>query len=229
MAKERRLIIVGAGGFGQEIVWAVHSMNAIKPQYEVVGYCDDDRAKKGVLIYRTSVLGTPEEVDKALGEEFLFICAVGSNLERAHIVERVLALGWTPVTVIDPSVIIADGVAVGEGTYVGAGSILSPYSQVGKYVIINHHCSIGHNSVLEDFVQVSPGGRVSGGCRIKTGASLGSNAVVAPGKVIGRRATLGACSLAVTDVADDVTAIGTPARIVMRHKRAKGREGETDS
>ena len=222
MEKTRRLIILGAGGFGQEIIWAVRNMNAVRPQYEVVGYCDDDPAKKGLEIYRTSVLGSPEEVDKAFDEKPNFLCAVGNNLKRAHVVERVLALGWVPAIVIDPSVIVAEGVTVGEGTYVGAGSILSPYAQIGRHVIINHHCSIGHNSVLEDFVQVSPGGRVSGSCRIKAGASLGSNAVVAPGKVIGHRAILGACSLAMTDIADDVTAVGTPARVVMRHKREKG-------
>jgi len=222
MGKEQRLIIVGAGGFGQEIVWAVRNMNARRPQYQVAGYCDDDPGKKGIEIYRTSVLGAPEEVDKAFRDKPHFICAVGNNLERAQAVERVIALGWLPVTVIDPSVIIAEGVAVGEGTYVGAGSILSPYAQIGKYVIINHHCSIGHNSVVEDFVQISPGGRVSGSCRIKTGASMGSNAVVAPGKSIGRHATLGACSFAMTDVADAVTAVGTPARVVMRHKSEKG-------
>jgi sugar O-acyltransferase (sialic acid O-acetyltransferase NeuD family) len=219
MGKERRLIILGAGGFGQEIVWAIRNMNAARLQYEVVGYCDDDPAKKGIEIYRTSVLGSPEEVDKSFDEKPNFLCAVGNNLRRAFVVERVLALGWVPVTVIDPSVIIAEGVVVEEGTYIGAGSILSPYAQIGKHVIINHHCSIGHNSEIEDFVQISPGGRVSGGCRIETGALLGSNAVVAPGRIIGRRATLGACSFAMTDVPDDVTAVGTPARVVMRHPR----------
>jgi sugar O-acyltransferase (sialic acid O-acetyltransferase NeuD family) len=226
MGKVRYLIILGAGGFGQEIVWAVRNMNAVCPRYEVAGYCDDDPTKKGGVIYGTSILGSAEEVDKSLFQKPGFVCAIGNNLKRALAVDRVLALGWKPVTVIDPSVIIAEGVVVEIGTYVGAGSILSPYAQIGKHVIINHHCSIGHNSVLEDFVQISPGGRVSGGCRIETRALLGSNAVVAPGRIIGRRATLGACSFAMTDVPDDVTAIGTPARVVMKHAREKDqREG----
>jgi sugar O-acyltransferase (sialic acid O-acetyltransferase NeuD family) len=222
MGTERCLIILGAGGFGQEIVWAVRNINKLRLQYEIIGYCDDEFAKKGIEIYGTTVLGFPEEVDKSFDEKPHFLCAVGNNLKRAQVVERVLMLGWVPVTIIDPSVIVAEGVSVGEGTYVAAGSILSPYAQVGRHVIINHHCSIGHNSILEDFVQVSPGGRVSGNCRIKAGASLGSNAVVAPGRVIGSRSTLGACSFAMTDIADDVTAVGTPARVILRHTRKKG-------
>jgi acetyltransferase EpsM len=74
---------------------------------------------------------------------------------------------------------------------------------------------------LDDFVQISPGGRVYGSCRVKEGASLGSNAVIAPGITVGRFATLGASSFAMTDITDDVTAIGTPARVVLRHKHMK--------
>jgi len=222
MNKDKRLVIIGAGGFGQEIIWAARNMNASRPQYEIVGYCDDDTTKKGNLIYSAKVLGTPEEVDRIMAEKPCFICAIGDNVKRAKAVKRVLSLGWLPAIVIDPSVIIAEGVSVGEGTYVGAGCILSPYAQIGNYVIINHHCSIGHNSVLDDFVQVSPGGRVSGSCRVKEGASLGSNAVIAPSITVGRFATLGASSFAMTDITDDVTAIGTPARVVLRHKRMKG-------
>ncbi|MBE3144750.1 MAG: acetyltransferase [Planctomycetes bacterium] len=221
MKKDKRLVIIGAGGFGQEIIWAVRNINALRSQYEILGYCDDDPAKKGSVIYSATVLGTPEAVDKILPVKPSFICAIGDNVKRAKVVKYVLSLGWLPATVIDPSVIIAEGVSVGEGTYVGAGCILSPYAQIGNHVIINHHCSIGHNSVLDDFVQISPGGRVSGSCRVKEGASLGSNAVIAPGITVGRFATLGASSFAMTDIPDDVTAIGTPARVVLRHKHMK--------
>lgn len=222
MNKEIRLIIIGAGGVGQEIIWAVRNINASCSHYEILGYCDDDPAKKGTVIYSTSVLGTPEDIDRTLDEKPSFLCAIGDNVKRVKAVKRILSLGWRPATIIDPSVIIAEGVAAGEGTYIAAGCILSPYAQIGNYVLINHHCSIGHNSVLEDFVQVSPGGRISGGCRVKEGATLGSNAVVAPGKVLGRFATLGASSFAMTDITDNVTAIGNPAQVVLRHKCMKG-------
>jgi sugar O-acyltransferase (sialic acid O-acetyltransferase NeuD family) len=229
MKGNRILIVLGAGGFGQEIVWAVRNMNRLKRQFDVLGYCDDDLAKKGKDIYGATVLGPLEEVDRTLKEKPCFLCAVGNNLKRIKVVERALKLGWVPVTIIDPSVVIAERVSVGEGTYVGAGSILSPYAQVGRHVIINHHCSIGHNSILEDYAQISPGGRVSGGCRIGSGALLGSNAVIAPGRSIGRFSTLGACSFAMTNIADEVTAVGSPARVVMKHEPVKGQQERTSA
>jgi sugar O-acyltransferase (sialic acid O-acetyltransferase NeuD family) len=213
MTQRRSLIVVGAGRFAQEVIWAARNSNAVHPDYDILGYCDDDPAKKGDVFYGYPVLGTPEEVDKTLSVKPCFVCAIGENQDRARVVQRVLALDWIPATIIDPSVIVAEGVVVGDGTYVGAGSILSPYANIGNHVIINHHCSIGHYSILEDFVQVSPGGRVSGGSILREGASLGSNAVVAPRRTVGRYATLSACSFAMTNIPDNALAVGIPARV----------------
>ena len=215
MTQRRPLMIVGAGGFGQEVVWAARNFNAIHPIWDIVGYCDDDPAKKGQVIYGVEVLGPPEEVNTMWATPPYFVCAIGDNLIRSQVVTRLLSLGWKPATIIDPSVIVAEHVTVGEGTYIGAGTILSPYARIGNHVIINHNCSIGHDSVLEDFVQVSPGGRVSGSCVIKEGALLGSNAIVSPGKEVGRYATVGGGSFAMTNIPDGATAIGVPARIAM--------------
>lgn len=216
MTKPRRLMIVGAGGFGPEVAWAARMFNRVHPTFELVGLCDDDPAKKGQRLDGLEVLGVPEEAGAALGGKPWFVCAVGDNASRAAMVERLLRLGWLPATVIDPTVYVADGVVVGDGSYVGAGSILSPHAQVAEHVIINHHCSIGHDALIASFAQVSPGSRVSGHCVLDEGALLGSNAVVAPGKRIGRFATLGACSFAMTDVPDGATAVGIPARVTVR-------------
>ena len=217
MTQQRNLVVVGAGGFGQEVIWAAKNLNAARRSYNILGYCDDDADKKGKTIYGYPVLGVPEETDRTYAAKPCFVCAVGNNKARASVVARLLAMKWIPVAIIDPSVIVAEHVLVGVGSYVGAGSILSPYARIGKHVIINQHCSIGHDSLLEDFVQVSPGGRVSGAAHIKEGAMLGSNAVVAQGLKVGRYSVLGAGSFAATSVPDMVTAIGNPARVIMTH------------
>ena len=219
--KKMKIIIVGAGGFGQEVIWAIINSNANHPRFDILGYCDDTPKKQGLNIYGYPVLGTPEAVDQSLPEKPYFLCAIGSNKDRAQVVARVLSLGWKPATVIDPSVIAAAYVEVGEGTYIGAGTILSPYACIGNHVIINTGCTIGHDSVLEDFVQVSPGGRVSGSAYLEEGVFIASNAVVAPKIRIGRYATLGACSFAATNIPKDVTAIGNPARVVIGKRQER--------
>lgn len=222
MTERRRLVVVGAGGFGPEIAWAARRVNAVHPTFKLAGYCDDNPAKRGGQLDGLEVLGRPEEAAGRFESPPTFVCAIGNNERRAAMVQRLLALGWVPVSVIDPSVHVGDGVAVGDGTYVGAGSILSPHAQIGAHVVINHHCSVGHDSHIESYSNLAPGVRVSGECVVCEGATLGSNAVIAPGKRVGRHATLGACSFALTNVPDLVTALGVPARVVVRKRQKSG-------
>jgi sugar O-acyltransferase (sialic acid O-acetyltransferase NeuD family) len=216
MFRRRQFIVVGCGGFGKEVLWTAQNFNAVSPTYEIIGYCDDDPTKKGQVIYGHPVLGAPEAVDARLAEKPCFICSIGDNTARARVVGRVLALGWEPVTIIDPSAIVASDVVVGAGTYVGARSILCPNANIGRHVIVNNMATIGHDSRLGDFTQVSPGGRVSGASVMEEGALLGSNAVISQLKKVGRYATLGACSFAMSNIPDYATAVGIPARVTFR-------------
>jgi len=214
------LVICGSGGFGQEAAWVAERINEIRPEFTILGFCDDDSGQKGRTVYGYEVLGRPDEVNAVLQSRPAFVCAIGDNQARKLAVARMTDLGWRPVYLVDPSVIIAKGVEVGPGTYVGAGSILSANATIGSHVIINHCCSIGHDSITADFAQVAPGGRVSGGVRIGEGAMLGSNACVAPGRRIGANSVVGSNSFATHDVPDDVTVLGVPARRIMSRQRS---------
>lgn len=221
MRNQRQFIVVGCGGFGKEVLWTVQNLDAAASAYEIIGYCDDDSAKKGQIIYGFPVLGSPEEVDPRLSVKPCFICSIGDNAVRARVVNRIMALGWEPVTIIDPSVIVADDVVIGVGTYIGARTVLSPNARIGQHVLVNNLATIGHDSIIGDFAQVSPGGRVSGASVMGEGSLLGSNAVISQLRKLGRYATLGACSFAITNIPDYATAIGIPARVTF-HRNHEG-------
>ncbi len=168
MAKLQKLIVMGAGGLGSEVVWAAENRNASSPTFEILGFCDDDAAKRGGKFLGYAVLGNPEEVDSMFPEKPGFLCAVGNNRRRAELAQRFLALGWTPVTVVDPSAIIAREVRIGSGTYIAAGSTVSPNAQVGSHVILNLNSTVTHDNLVEDYVQICPGASVSGYSIVKT-------------------------------------------------------------
>jgi sugar O-acyltransferase (sialic acid O-acetyltransferase NeuD family) len=207
-----QLVIIGAGGAGQEIAWA--ASNAAIEKFSSIAYADDNPAKKGTILYGYTTIGSIEETDRSLATKPHFICGVGNNIVRTKLVARAIELGWIPTTIIDPSVVAAKDVSIGVGTYIAAGVILSPNCRVGNHVIINHHCSIGHDSQLSDFCQASPGSRISGFAKIGYAATIGSNAIVAPGKSVGDYATLGAASFGVINIPAKATAIGVPAKVI---------------
>ncbi len=200
----KRIVIVGASGFGREIAWIVERINGVRPVLELLGFCDDAADKREGLCGGHPQLGPIETVRERFGAVGFF-CAVGDNRARRLLSGRALAMGFEPVTVTDPSALIAPDVLLGKGSYVGIGSVVSVGTKIGDGVLINHQVCVGHDVTVGDFAQVCPGVCVSGGCSIGEGALLGTNAGVIPLKKIGAWSTVGAGSMALRDVADGTT------------------------
>ena len=39
----KKIVIVGAGGFGREVEWLIKSINQVNPTYEMIGFVDDGK------------------------------------------------------------------------------------------------------------------------------------------------------------------------------------------
>ncbi len=196
----KRVVIIGASGFGGEVAWTLGRMAAAGGGLEAVGFCDDAPEKRNGAWRGLPLLGPVEAA--AVAGEVWFHAAVGGNAARERLTARALARGWTPLTVADPTAVVAPDARVGAGCYIGAGVVVSCGVTLGEGVIVNHQATVGHDAVLSDFCQVCPGARVSGGCRIGSRALLGSNAVVIPCVSIGADATVGAAAAALRDLPD---------------------------
>ena len=196
----RKLVIIGASGFGREVAWIVERINSVFPSFVLLGFCDDDEEKQKGLCGPYPLLGRVEEAEKSGAA--LFFCAIGNNRARQALTARALAAGLRPLTVIDPRAVIAPGAVIGAGCYVGIGSVVSVGSRLGDGVLVNHQVTVGHDVVVGDFAQLCPGVRVSGGCVLGEGVLMGSNACMIPGVKVGAWATVGAGSVALRDVPD---------------------------
>ena len=207
----KRIVIVGASGFGKEAAWVVERINGVCPAFELLGYCDDAADKREGMCGLYPLLGPVETARERFGV-MGFFCAVGDNRVRRMLSGRAIDLGLEPVTLADPSSVVAPDVRLGKGCYIGIGSVVSVGSKIGDGVLINHQVCVGHDVTMGDFSQVCPGVCVSGGCSIGEGALLGTNAGVIPLKKIGAWATVGAGSMALRDVADGMALVRLGSR-----------------
>jgi len=196
----KRVIVIGASGFGGEVAWLLGRMAAADGGLELVGFCDDAPDKQAGRWRGLPLLGSIESA--ACDGEHWFHVAVGGNAARERLTARARARGWRPLTVSDPSAVVAADARVGEGCLIGAGAVISRGVVLGAGVIVNHQATVGHDADVADFAQLCPGARVSGGCRIGARALLGSNAVVIPCVSVGADATVGAGAAALRNVPD---------------------------
>ena len=202
----KKIIIIGAGGLGREVAWVVERVNAVRPTFELLGYCDDAVEKLDGMCGAYPLLGSIEKVKARFGTVDFF-CAIGNNRIRQSVLSTARAAGHEPVTVVDPTAVLAPEVEIGAGSYVGIGSVVSVGTRIGDGVIVNHRVCVGHDVTLGAFVQLCPGVCVSGGCVIGEGALLGTLAGTIPQKRVGSWAVVGAGTMALRYVEDGATIV----------------------
>lgn len=213
----RPLVIVGAGGHGQEVLWvaARMSLELIGGGWNVMGFVDDRLSLRGRTIEGLPVLGTVQEfLFSHAGRPLFFHCAVGNNHQRQKLTKVMLSEGFQPATIIDPLAIVSPRASIGLGAYIAPRVYIGPLAQIGEYALINVASSIGHHSVMGAFTQACPGVRVNGHCEVEKLAFLGSNSVIHPGKRVGQNTTVAANSFVVRDTPPNSLVVGVPAMTV---------------
>jgi sugar O-acyltransferase (sialic acid O-acetyltransferase NeuD family) len=226
VASKRKLVIIGAGGFGAVAASLIDCMNAVPVHpngttlWDVIGYVDGDTAKCGTRHAGRPVLGTIEELGRDFrGREPWFFCAIGDNQKRAKMARRAESLSWKAATLVHPSAIVDPTVEIGAGSYIGPAVVISYKTKIGDYVVIDSHVSVGHNAILMDFCEIFSGARINGNCHVDKYALIGCNATLLPGAYVGDRAVVGPNSLAHGWIEADTTIIGVPARMIRRGAR----------
>jgi len=94
----KELIVIGASGFGKEVVWLANRAGRV-----VKGFLDDTPEKQGTTVFGKPVLGIIE--DYAEHKDCDFIIALGSPTGRKYIADK-LGNEVKYATLIDPSAII---------------------------------------------------------------------------------------------------------------------------
>lgn len=161
-----------------------------------------------------SFMGLPmslpsQEYDKA-------IITIGNCSIRKKIVEKITVK--TYLTAIHPSSVICKNVTIGEGTVVAHGAIVQSSAKIGRHCILNTKSSVGHDVIVSDYVHVASGVTICGECKIDECTWIGAGSVIKQGIHIGKNCMIGAGSVVVKDIPDNVVAFGNPCRIIKDNK-----------
>jgi sugar O-acyltransferase (sialic acid O-acetyltransferase NeuD family) len=206
------IVILGAGGFGREVLDIIIAQNKVSKRWKILGFVDENPELKGKVLNGYPVLGPFDWFSQASLKEVRVVCALGDNVSKKKMVEKAQGLGLRFANVVHPSVIMTDFVTLGEGVIICAGCILTNQITIGNHVIINLDVTIGHDSIIEDFCTLSPGVHISGKNKIGEGANIGTGAVTIQGMSVGRWSIIGAGAVVVRDIPDKVIAVGVPAK-----------------
>ena len=210
------LLIIGAGGFAREAAWLVEDINLENNRFNLIGFVDEDPAKKGRVLNGYPVLGGFADL-KGAANKARAVCAVGSPKSRLSLVEKARRQGLSFTSLIHPGVRLSRSAAIGEGSIICAGCIMTVDITVGEHVILNLSCTVGHDAVIGSYTTVLPAANISGCVSVAEGCLLGTNCSIIEGIHIGKWSMIGAAAAVVRDIPDHCTAVGVPAVPIKFH------------
>lgn len=134
------------------------------------------------------------------------------DCRRREVVARLLAAGWSPVTLVHPHAELAPTAALGQGVLVSPGVVVGAAAKVGDHVVLGRGALVGHHTTLDAFGTLGPGVNVAGNVHVGEDAFLGMGAVVRDHVTIGAQAVVGMGAVVVADVSPGAKVFGAPAR-----------------
>lgn len=210
----KKLILVGASGFGREVAWLVERINSEKQSWEILGFLDDNPKLVNEKINGYKVLGQIK--DAANYKDAYFVCCIGASNIRKTIIDELKNINSKIkfATLVDPSVDLSNLVSIGEGSIICAGTILTVNIKIGTHVIINLNSTIGHDTIVNNYVTIYPGVNLSGNCNIGEATELGTNSSIIQGISIDENNIVGAGSVLINDFYSGNTIVGVPGKII---------------
>lgn len=207
----RRLLIVGAGGFGRETLdWLQELPTSARDWDHVAGFLDGNQKALDGIDCTHSVIATPEDYQPRANDRF--ICTVGASRRRLQICATLSDKGAIFTTIIQPGAVISSRAKIGVGCIIGAGASTSSNVIVGDHSYLLANVVVAHDCIIGRGCNVSPGAVLSGGCTLGDGVMIGINASLLPGARVGDHATVGAGSVVLRSVKSGATVMGVPAK-----------------
>ena len=212
--KKAKVVILGAGGFGEDVYWYLSDIDKVKQEIDVLGFIDEDPVKQGSCLAGLPVLGGLEWFETIDMSSVKVVCGVTSGRTKMALAEKIARLGLEFATIIHPSVWMGPLAEIGYGTVVGAGCMLSTQAKVGRYVSIVTDSVIGHDAVVGDFSSVFMDCHIGGHAILEEGVSIGTAATVLNEVRIGKWSIVGAGAVVTKNLPEYVTAVGVPAKVI---------------
>lgn len=212
----KKIAIYGAGGFGRETACLINKINEVKPEWELIGFFDDNPSLKGQMIsHYAPCLGGIEELND-YSDSLGIAIAIGNSVAVKHVLSKITNVNIYFPNLIHPNVVYNDiaTVSIGKGNIIQGGSFFSCNVTIGDFNVLNGSVVLGHDDTIGSYNIFMPAVRVSGQVEVGDDNFFGVGCIVLQGLKIGNNIRMGAGSVLMTKPKDGNLYIGNPAKKV---------------
>ncbi len=207
----KKVVVIGAGGFGRECAEVCKRQFLHSRDVELVGFLDDDENLHGKYFEGIKVLGALNWIH-TINYQPYFVVGLGDPKIREGLTKRAIGLGYKPITLIDPTVVISTGVKIGKGVVILPNVNLAIGCKIGDHVHINYNAVIGHFTEIGEYTTIGPSANIVGDVKVGEMCYIGTNATVLQGVSISINNVIGANACVLKDTEMNSTYVGIPAK-----------------
>lgn len=205
----KKLIIVGASGFGREVVQWVEDINAQKAEWDIQGFIDDNPHALDNCRCDYPIIGSIAEWQPQVDE--YFACAIAIPSVKYTVVTSLLSRGAQFATLIHPTALVNKYAELGRGVIVTPRSNINADTKVGDFVSVLGS-GIGHDASVGAYSTLSGRCSINGHVQIGEKVYVACGVSIAPSKKIGDCAYIGIGSVVVSNVKAGTKVFGNPAK-----------------
>lgn len=208
------VFIIGAGGWGREVLAQMQADPACGTVWHICGFLDSRSSILDGKGCDVVIVGDPTTYQP--GPDDRFVCAIGDPHERARYARLLLGKNARFIW-IRSGAYLSPRIRHGQGCILCHRAQLSPDVRLGDFVNVHSNAQLGHDVRVGNYVQIGAMVFIGGGASVDDFATVNPHAVILPGVHIGKGAVVGAGAVVVKDVPDGVTVFGNPARIIYQN------------
>lgn len=205
----KHLALFGASGHGK-VVAEIAELTGWQVSFF------DDAYPNIKQVEHWSVLGSSIDFEMRQEEFDGAFVAIGNNKVRLAKLNWLANMGIKLPTLIHPTASVSRYAQIAQSSVVMAMAVINPFAKIGRGGIINTAATIDHDCVLGDCVHISPGAQLAGAVSVGNCSWIGIGASVRQCVTIGSQVMVGAGAAVVSDIGDNLTVVGVPARVLLR-------------
>lgn len=206
----KRLIIVGASGFGRELLQWCKDVQKVKKEWEIAGFIDDNLTALDGYECEYKILGTIDEWQPT--QDQLFALAIAEPKTKKKVVSKLEAKGAVFTSIIHPDARVGDYSKLGKGLVLYPNARITVNVTIGDYVTVLDNTSIGHDAVIGEYTTFSASCGINGHVQVGKYTYFGCNASTIPSIKIGEECHIGVGSVVVNNIKSGMHVFGNPAK-----------------